>query len=70
MTFSLSSSSMDSVEKEQSTRKSSELETEKTDDKRKFDQTDTNIDSEDLSLMKTLWARHKSGKRRCEIKKD
>ena len=54
LTFSLSSFSMDSVKKKQSTRENSELRTKKTDDKRKFDQADTNTDNENLSLMKIL----------------
>ena len=70
LTSSLSNPSIDSMEKKQSTRKNSELRTEKTNNKRKLDQADTNIDSEDLLLMKILWTRHKSEKRRCEIKKD
>ena len=45
---------MDSVRKKQSTKESSELETEKTGDKKKLDQTDTNTDNENLSLMKIL----------------
>ena len=70
LTFFLSSSSIDSMKKKQSTKKNSKSETEKTNDKRKLDHANTNIDSENLSLMKILWARHKSEKRRCEIKKD
>ena len=54
LTFFLSNSSMNSVRKKQSTKKNFELETKKTNDKRKLDQTNTNTDNENLSLMKIL----------------
>ena len=70
LTFFLSNSSIDSMKKKQLTRKNFELKTKKTNNKKKFDQTNTNIDNENLFLMKILWTRHKFEKRRCEIKKN